>query len=82
MIMLTMVLRLNALSCLVFGGLFALQPGLVSTYLAHTQPAPDGVILVTGLGLVANACYLLLVALMVGVFGALQWRLATTLRKG
>ena len=129
MIMLTIVLRLNALSCLLFGSLFALQPGLVSTFLADTQPAPDWVILLTGLGLVANACYLLLVsrqqqpnrttilqfawgdfvwvavtailvlsgywvnsaagmvaallvALMVGSFGVLQWRLATPLSKG
>jgi len=118
--MLKTVLRLNALSCFVFGVLFLAQGGPVAAFLGA---APAWVVQVLGAVLVANAATMavasargaplpcavrtfalgdfawvagtlalvgagvfvtspagtaaaLAVAVMVGVFGALQWRLA------
>jgi len=51
-----MLLRLNAASCVLFGALFVLAPGAVARFLGA---APASLILVLGLGLLANGGHLL-----------------------
>ncbi|NBC96888.1 MAG: hypothetical protein GVY27_11100 [Deinococcus-Thermus bacterium] len=52
---LTTILRVNAVSCLGFGGLFLAVPGRVSAFLGAT---PVWLIVALGLGLLANAAHL------------------------
>lgn len=52
------VMRLNAVSCLVFGALFALVPGPVAAFLADHAPAPGWLILAIGLALLLNGVHL------------------------
>jgi len=61
MIMLSLqnVMRANAISCVAFGGLFALQPSLVATYLGGASPAPQLYILILGILLIVNGLHLL-----------------------
>ncbi len=51
------VLRLNALSCLVFGAVFALRPEAVAAFLAEA-PAPALALRLLGIGLIAHAAHL------------------------
>jgi len=53
------VMRANATSCLVFGGLFALQPSLVANFLGGVSPAPQVYILILGIILILNGLHLL-----------------------
>lgn len=53
------VMRANATSCLVFGGLFALQPSLVANFLGGASPAPQIYILILGILLILNGLHLL-----------------------
>lgn len=59
MVSLKNVMRANAMSCLVFGGLFALQPGLVGSFLGGALPAPQSYILALGILLILNGLHLL-----------------------
>jgi hypothetical protein len=54
------VLRLNGLSCLVFGGLLATLPADVAAFLGQT---PELLLRLVGFGLLANGAHLLLVSL-------------------
>lgn len=53
------VMRTNATSCLVFGGLFALRPSLVANFLGGASPAPKIYILILGILLIVNGLHLL-----------------------
>lgn len=59
MLSLQKVMRANAISCVAFGGLFALQPSLVATYLGGASPAPQLYILILGILLIVNGLHLL-----------------------
>jgi len=59
MLSLQNVMRANAISCVAFGGLFALQPSLVATYLGGASPAPQLYILILGILLIVNGLHLL-----------------------
>ena len=56
MVMLSLhnVMRANAMSCMVFGGLFALLPGQVAVFLGGASPAPRVYILALGVMLIIN----------------------------
>lgn len=56
---LTTLLRLNALSCLVFGAVFLLAPGPVAAFLGAVPP---WVLLALGTGLVGNGLHLVAAA--------------------
>lgn len=53
------VMRANATSCLVFGGLFALLPSLVANFLGGASPAPRIYILILGILLILNGLHLI-----------------------
>lgn len=53
------VMRANSISCLAFGGVFALQPSLVANFLGGTSPAPQLYILILGILLILNGLHLL-----------------------
>jgi hypothetical protein len=53
------VMRSNSASCLIFGGLFALYPADVASFLSSSSPAPRMLIFMVGLILVANGLHLL-----------------------
>ena len=59
MLSLKNVMRSNATSCLVFGGLFALQPSLVASFFGGASQAPQIYILILGLLLILNGFHLL-----------------------
>ena len=59
MVSLKIVMRANAISCLVFGGIFALQPSVVATFLSVTLPIPATYMLVLGILLIANGLHLI-----------------------
>lgn len=59
MLSLKNVMRANAISCLVFGALFALQPSLVANFLGGASPAPQSYILILGFLLILNGLHLL-----------------------
>lgn len=59
MLSLENVMRANAISCLAFGGVFALQPGQVATFLGGASPVPQLVVLVLGILLIVNGLHLL-----------------------
>jgi hypothetical protein len=52
------ILRINAASCIGFGGLFVASPDAVASFLG-TAPAPKAVILVLGALLMLNGAHLL-----------------------
>ena len=52
-------MRANAISCIAFGVVFALQPGLVANFLGGTSPAPQSYILIVGILLIVNGLHLL-----------------------
>lgn len=58
MIELKYVLRANALSCVVFGGIFVLVPATVVNFLSQTNPAPQWLFLALGIGLILNGLHL------------------------
>jgi hypothetical protein len=62
MLSLKNVMHANAISCLVFGGLFALQPSLVASFLGGASPAPQIYILILGILLILNGLHLLWVS--------------------
>lgn len=53
------ILRLNALSCLVFGLVFAIRPAYVTEFLANADTAPAELILGIGIVLLINAAHLI-----------------------
>ncbi len=57
---LRLVLRANALSCLVFGALFAVAPAAVARFLGDT---PETAVFVVGILLIGNAAHLLFAAM-------------------
>jgi len=52
------VMRANAMSCMVFGGVFALLPGQVAVFLGGASPAPRVYILALGVMLIINGIHL------------------------
>lgn len=52
------VMRANAMSCMVFGVLFALLPGQVAVFLGGTAPAPRIYILALGVMLIIHGMHL------------------------
>ncbi len=62
MLTLATILRANAVSCLVFGLIFIITPTAVALFLDNNKPAPDGLILVLGAGLIINGIHLLWVS--------------------
>ena len=56
------VMRANATSCLLFGGLFALQPSQAADFLGGVSPAPQMYILILGVLLILNGLHLLWVS--------------------
>ena len=60
------ILRLNALSCLFFGGVFAVKSGEVSLFLSESS-SYDLVILIVGIGLFLNGLHLVGVSLMTNI---------------
>ena len=59
MLSLKNVMRVNAISCIAFGSLFALQPSLVANFLGGTPPAPSLYLVVLGVVLISNGFHLL-----------------------
>lgn len=59
MLSLQNVMGANAMSCLVFGVLFALQPNLVATFLGGESAAPQLYIMILGILLILNGLHLL-----------------------
>ena len=53
------VLRANAASCIIFALIFLLKPTEVAAFLGRDTPAPDAVLLVLGVVLMANGFHLL-----------------------
>ena len=53
------VMRSNATSCLVFGGLFTLQSVQVASFLGGESPAPQSYVLSLGILLILNGLHLL-----------------------
>jgi hypothetical protein len=58
MLSLQNVMRANAISCISFGVLFALQPSLVATFLGSESAAPQLYILILGILLIFNGFHL------------------------
>ena len=56
------IMRANALSCILFGLIFASQPLVVSSFLSDSQPAPEWLVLLLGAVLIFNGLHLLWVA--------------------
>lgn len=59
MITLTSVLKANALSCLIFGVIFAVFPSQTGALLDHSEPAPTPLIIALGIVLIFNGFHLL-----------------------
>ena len=59
MLSLKTVMSTNAISCLAFGGVFALQPSQVANSLGGASPAPYLYILILGILLIGNGLHLL-----------------------
>ncbi len=59
MLSLKPVMRANAISCVAFGVVFALQPTMVATFLGGASPAPKLYILILGILLILNGLHLL-----------------------
>ena len=53
------VLQANAASCIGFGVLFALKPEWLAVFLAPDAPAPSGLMMLLGLGLMVHGLHLL-----------------------
>jgi hypothetical protein len=58
MLSLKHVMRANAISCVAFGVVFALQPSLVANFLGGASPAPQLYILIVGILLILNGLHL------------------------
>jgi len=52
-------MRMNAVSCLVFGILFTFQPSRITHFLGDVSMAPPALIVITGIILILNGCHLL-----------------------
>ena len=59
MLNLNNVMRLNATSCLVFGGLFVLVPSQTAHFLGGASPAPSMLITALGIALIVNGLHLI-----------------------
>ena len=59
MITLKTVMRANAASCIIFALIFLLKPTEAATYLGRDTPAPETVLQVLGVVLMANGFHLL-----------------------
>ncbi|MEP0354881.1 hypothetical protein [Paraglaciecola sp.] len=58
MLSLKNIMRANATSCLVFGGLFAMQANMVAEFLGGDSPAPQLYVLILGWLLILNGIHL------------------------
>ena len=54
MITLSILMRTNAASCLIFGLLFLILPSEIATYLSSETPIPTIVLVILGIGLIIN----------------------------
>ena len=52
------VLRANSLSCVVFGTLFCIFPNNIVLFLSERAPLPGYILLILGIGLIANGVLL------------------------
>ena len=59
MVTLQTVLRMNASTCIGFGVLFTVIPDSLARFLSATSPAPGYVLLILGLGLIAQGIHLI-----------------------
>ena len=58
MLSLRYIMRANSASCLAFGFLFTIKPGLVAAFLGGMSPAPTWVFLLLGIVLIFNGFHL------------------------
>lgn len=59
MITLKTILRVNSVSCIIFSLIFLMKPTEVATFLERDTPAPEAVLLILGVILLANGLHLL-----------------------
>ncbi|MGH1540609.1 MAG: hypothetical protein ACRBHB_09315 [Arenicella sp.] len=57
--MMRTILRLNALSCIVFGVFFIAMPWVIADFLSANNPAPSWLVVILGVGLLANGAHLI-----------------------
>jgi len=67
------VMRINAASCLIFGGLFVLVPATVGSFLAENTPAPDLYIVILGIALIINGLHLLWASMRIQTGKYMVW---------
>ena len=60
MVSLRYIMRANSASCLAFGFIFTIKPGLVATFLGGMSPAPTWIFLLLGIVLIFNGFHLFL----------------------
>jgi len=84
--LLKIVLRSNAVSCLVFGFVFLLIPEAIAKFLSPDHPVPLSVLMVVGIGLIVNGLHLIWASRQVALsknlilyfsFGDFLWVLGT-----